>query len=380
MTGPEFFPRPRRGSMLHAYGLSRVLGMAVRFLLVAVVLVNTSCQSAAQDPQKPHHTADGFRNNHAHESHGFFAFLKWRWDRLMGRMPERHNPALKFLRGENDPQFLRENRIRPILTWIAHATFLLQLGGVNLLTDPQFSERASPLSWWGPKRIMAPGIPLRELPPIDAVLISHNHYDHLDLATVRALAARPAGEGSTRVFVPLGLKEWFAGEGIENVVELDWWDSVEYKGLTLHAVPAQHFSKRSFFDNDETLWAGWVVEHPRFKFYIAGDTGYSPDFLEIGRRLGPLDLAALPIGAYEPRWFMRSMHLNPAEAVQVHQDLGARYSVGMHWGTFDLTDDLPGDGPKYLREALEAANIPPERFFLMEHGETREIAPLFPEG
>lgn len=350
--------------------------MALLALSALLAALASSCQSHAQNPDKPHHTADGFRNNHPHESHGFLDVMKWRWDGLMGRAPERPDPPVIFPLARNDPDFLRENRSRPTITWIGHATLLLQIGGLNLLTDPQFSERASPFSWMGPRRITPPGLPLAQLPMIDAILISHNHYDHLDLVTLSALQQQQGPEHAPRIFVPLGVKAMLENEGFSNVVELDWWDSAEFKGLTIHAAPAQHFSARTLWDTNETLWAGWVVRHPSFSFYFAGDTGYSPDFLEIKKRLGPFDLAALPIGAYEPRWFMGPVHLNPAEAVQVHKDLNTRYSVAMHWGTFDMTDEAPSTPPKQLAADLKAAGVTPERFFLMQHGETRNLEPL----
>jgi L-ascorbate metabolism protein UlaG (beta-lactamase superfamily) len=284
---------------------------------------------------------------------------------------------------------------------------LLQVGGVNILTDPIFSERASPVSFLGPKRKVPPALALRDLPHIDVVLISHNHFDHLDLASVRALYRQK--DGPPRYFVPLGLKAWFqdnvleektgkeapgqfpageqsktpGGDGPDGkgasrgeiVVEQDWWEFTDYLGLRIHQVPAQHFSKRSFFDNDEVLWGGFMVEHPDFRFYYSGDTGYSKDIADIAARFPTVDLAVLPIGSYEPRWFMKSMHINPEEAVRIHQDLRARQSVGIHWGTFELTDESMDEPPKALARALSRAGIPSEKFFLLKNGETRLLAP-----
>jgi N-acyl-phosphatidylethanolamine-hydrolysing phospholipase D len=248
---------------------------------------------------------------------------------------------------------------------------------VNVLTDPQFSERASPVSWAGPRRVVPPALPIAALPHIEIVLISHNHYDHLDRASVEALAAQPGG--SPRFFVPLGLKAWFAARGITDVVEQDWWEHADYLGLRIHEVPSQHFSSRTLWDRNRTLWGGFLVEHPTLRFYFAGDAGYSRDFAEIHARLGPIDVAALPIGAYEPRWFMGPMHINPAEAVQALQDLHARLAVAMHWGTFNLTDEPLDDPPRALARALEAARITPGRFLVFTHGETRRLAPLLAE-
>ena len=222
------------------------------------------------------------------------------------------------------------------------------------------------------------------MPHIDAVVISHNHYDHLDLATVKHLSRQ--ARGSPRFFVPLGLKAWFHGHGMHDAVEHDWWDSADFAGLRLHLVPVQHWSSRTTFDYNRTLWGGWIVElpgtsggEPRFRFFFAGDTGYSHDFLDIAARFAPIDLAALPIGAYEPRWFMQVMHVNPEEAVQIHRDLRARHSVAMHWGTFILTDEPLDEPPHRLAAARRAAGISAEEFFLMQHGETRRLAPLMRE-
>ena len=360
-------------------GKSRhVMGLRIALTLLVLILLPTtaSCQSAQPLPGKPpHHTSEGFRNTDPIQIRSLWEVAKWRWLRIWDGIPERHNPGPDFSLAENNPEFLRTNTTVPTLTWIGHAGFLLQVGGVNLLTDPHMSERASPFSWAGPKRLAPPGLTMEQLPTIHAVLISHNHYDHLDVGTVRALARRPE---NPRFFVPLGLKAWFADLDIFNVVEMDWWEEAEYLGLRIMAVEARHFSRRGPFDAMQTLWAGWAVLHPTLRFYHAGDTGYGAFFKEIRRRIGPLDLVALPIGAYEPRWFMKEVHLNPAEAVQAYQDLQARYAVGMHWGMFDLTDELPETPPRVLQEELVKKGIPGEKFFVLQHGETRPLAPLLP--
>src|SRR4030095_3338600 len=212
----------------------------------------------------------------------------------------------------------------PSVTWIGHATVLLRMAGLTVLTDPQFSERASPLSFAGPKRVVPPVPALNELPHIDAGVVSHNHYDHLDLDSVVRLAGQPGGPPT--FFVPLGLKEWVERRGIEEVVELGWWDRRDFRGVEIHFVPVQHWSRRTLTDENRTLWGGWVLRHPELSFFFAGDTGYSKDFADIGARFGSFDLAAIPIGAYEPRWFMKIMHMNPAEAAQAHKDVHARQS------------------------------------------------------
>lgn len=282
---------------------------------------------------------------------------------------------MDFPKANNDPAWLQTNRSEPTLTWIGHDTFLLQVEGQNILLDPVFSNRVSPLPFAGPARLAPLGLEMHELPAIDIVLISHNHYDHLDLYSVKRLAREHAS--SIHFFVPLGLKAWFAEQDIHCVTELDWWDSASHNGFGIHATPVQHFSSRTATDQNKTLWAAWAMKSEQFSFYFAGDTGYSSDFAETGKRLGPFDFAALPIGAYDPRWFMAAMHVAPEEAVQIFQDIGARYAVGMHWGTFRLTDEDIDEPPKRLAAALDAAGIEQERFFVMEHGEMRRLDFLF---
>ncbi|MBI2891668.1 MAG: MBL fold metallo-hydrolase [Nitrospirae bacterium] len=263
-----------------------------------------------------------------------------------------------------------------VVTWIGHATLLIQWAGRNILTDPIWSDRASPLSWVGPKRYADPAIAFEDLPLIHAVVISHNHYDHLDEATILRLEAahRPI------FFVPVGQRRWFEDREVEQVVELDWWQSNPLAPLTVHCVPVKHFSGRSPFDRDRTLWCGWVMEGPGGNVFFAGDTGYTSSFAEIGRRFGPIRLAALPIGAYEPRWFMAPVHMNPAEAVQAHLDLGAITSMGIHFNTFRLTDEPQDEPPRAAREELLKKNVDLGSFWTPQHGESRRIEPLHGQG
>jgi N-acyl-phosphatidylethanolamine-hydrolysing phospholipase D len=321
---------------------------------------------------KTHHTAEGFRNNYPSSAPG--SFWKWQRERWAKGLPKIPEGGYRFELLRPDVTWLQQNRSEPTLTWVGHATFLLQLGGINILTDAHFSERASPVQFAGPRRVVAPALRLTELPHIDAVVISHNHYDHLDRGTVKRLAAQSGG--SAHFFVPLGLKAWFRRAGIHSVTELDWWDEAQHRGLKLTLTPVQHWSSRTPWDRDKTLWGGWVVEHPQLRFFFAGDTGYSQDFKDIGERLGAVDLAALPIGAYDPRWFMQIMHVNPEEAVQIHRDLRARHSVAMHWGTFILTDEPLDEPPHRLAAARHAAGVSPEAFFVMKHGETRNLSSM----
>ena len=311
-----------------------------------------------------HHKPHGFRNNFPHDRHSLKAFFKFLWG--FQRKPFE---KVKFPVARPDAGLIAQ-RERPAITWIGHSTFLVQVGGLNVLTDPHFTARASPLGWAGPERLVEPGLALKDLPPLDVVLISHNHYDHLDAVSVMALAA---AHPKAVFFVPLGLRRWLQRHHIGNAIELDWWQSHEGHGFKITAVPAQHFSGRTATDRNKTLWCGLVIEAGGKKVYFAGDTGYSKDFAEIGKRIGPIDLALLPIGAYDPRWFMRAMHVNPEEAVRIHRDVRAVQSVAMHWGTFRLTEEPLDEPPQHLAKALAEAGIEPSKFWVMQHGETRRF-------
>jgi L-ascorbate metabolism protein UlaG (beta-lactamase superfamily) len=337
-------------------------------LIISIFSVSTaSCAAQSINPDNPHHDGNGFRNIQLKDDHGFFEFIRWRWERLWIDIPSAD--SYSFTVANNDPEFLRANRTKKTLTWIGHATVLLQIGGFNILTDPQFSKYASPVQWAGPRRVVPPGIDLEALPHIDFVLISHDHYDSLDVTSVKALTSRAAGDKTT-FFVPLGLKEWFRQLGITNVIELDWWDEYQVDGLRFIATPMQHWGKRSPFSRNEHLWASWVVISEDFRFYFGGDTGYAHHFKETGEKFGPFDLAALPIGAYEPRWFMKNHHINPEEAVQAHRDLRSLKSIGMHWGTFILTDEPLDEPPLRLKAAMATEGLSPKDFLVLKHGET----------
>lgn len=338
-------------------------------LMVLMAMGGNACATPGVDSAKTHHTASGFINPQERDSTGFWDFLKWRWQRDDIPGPE----AYDFPLATPELAFLQQNRTVNTATWIGHATVLLQMDGVNILTDPQFSKRASPVQWAGPQRVVPPGIAMADLPRIDYVVISHDHYDSLDTETILALRQRAGGELTTFV-VPLKLTAWFQGLGIERVVELDWWESHQAQGIKFTAVPAQHWSKRTPFSTNKTLWAGWVIKSATFNCYFAGDSGYyQPLFRQIGERLGPFDLAAIPIGAYAPRWFMKSKHLNPEEAVKVHEDVKAKRSLAIHWGTFILTDEPLSEPPQLLRKALQEKRLPARSFLLLEHGETRRL-------
>jgi N-acyl-phosphatidylethanolamine-hydrolysing phospholipase D len=257
---------------------------------------------------------------------------------------------------------------RLTLTWVGHSSLLLQIDGINILTDPIWSERASPFQFAGPRRWVAPGIDFDALPPVDIVLQSHNHYDHLDDVTVRRLAhAYP----SASWILPLGLASFVAQRGVRNVTELDWWQEHAAGSLRIAATPAMHFSARGFGDRGNTLWCGFAISGAGGKrVFFAGDTGFHPEFGTIAERYGPFDLALLPIGAYEPRWFMRYLHMNPEEAVEACHALGARVMVPIHWGTFKLTDEAMDEPPARARRAWQAAGLATDGYRQLAHGET----------
>jgi len=254
------------------------------------------------------------------------------------------------------------------ITWIGHSTFLIQIEGINILADPVFSDYCGPNSLLRVERVIPPGVPFEQLPSIHVVLISHNHYDHLDASTVERL-----GKGPT-YFVPLGIARWLEKRKIKNVVELDWWQTPSLHGLKFHCVPIQHFSGRGPFDRNETLWSGWIIESDSSRVFFAGDTGYSPVFKEIGDRFGPLQISIIPIGAYRPRWFMSPVHVDPPEVIKILKDTHSQIAIAGHWGTFKLSDEPLGEPPAYLRKALREEGMDEGQFITMKFGETLRLS------
>ncbi len=329
----------------------------------------------ADSPPAHHDPSGGFRdpwNDGVTVVRGFADMVRWALQRW--RQPPPRDPAAAAIPVEPPkPALPRAAPNEARATWIGHATFLLQVGGVNLLTDPMFSERASPVSFGGPKRFRPPGLALDELPPIDAVLLSHDHFDHLDKPSVASLLER---HGRDLPFVtPLGYRDWFERRGARDVRELDWWQSTEVASsdgrVRVSAAPCRHWTRRRWSVN-RRLWASYAVHGPGVpSVYFGADSGYFPAYAEIAERLGPFELVMLPIGAYEPRWFMRGAHMNPEDAVQAYKDLGARgVFVGMHWGTFRLTDEAPLEPPERTRRAWIEAGFDPGRLELPGVGGT----------
>lgn len=355
----------------------------------------------------PHHAPEGgFRNPWPGNGiRGGADLLKWFGQRLRSGRAFR-SEKVEFERGA--PSFDAPRADPDVLTatWVGHSTVLLQLGGLNVLTDPMWSRRASPIPLLGPRRVMPPGVRLQDLPPIDLVLQSHNHYDHLDVRTVKRLRKRHA---AAPWVAPLGLRPWLLARGVREAWELDWWDTLHVAGAAVTPVPARHFSARGLRDRMQTLWCGFVLEANGWRVFFAGDSGMHPEWRMIGERLGPFDLMMIPIGAYEPRWFMEPAHMNPEEAVEAYREVeagsasraAARAAGGamagssrgveargappagkipatrhppvmlpIHWGTFPLTDEPLAEPPVRTRAAWEAAGLDAGLLRIPPHGGT----------
>ena len=344
-------------------------------------------------PARPeHHRSSGYANSDSSVVIGNFPWYEMVWRSLRGDFKPLAAPAQGYAAFAKewsvpvDQARIAQRPQEPTVTWLGHVSVLLQLGGLNILTDPTLADFAGPYGRFGAPRMVPAPMRGNQLPTIDVLLISHNHYDHLCDATVAAMVA--SGQ-KPHIFVPLGLKPWFDARGIAKVTEMDWWDHADVttdtngkallQPLRIHFTPAQHWSRRTPFDTNASLWGGYMVERQAgakeaWRFMFPGDTGYSADFKAVRERLGPVDMLALPIGAYLPRDFMKKMHVNPADAVQLMLDLDAKQAFGVHWGTFKLTQEAFDHPPRDLMDALQARGLPSDRVWLMRHGETRAMA------
>lgn len=343
---------------------------------LALLLTSCSTRNTHYDAAKPHHTPTGFRNTDVGTiSKSVGDVYRWLSERNLvdPRAPvptPAVTPDLKTIHANA----LAGAGMRPAATWIGHASVLVQASGLNVLTDPIFSQRASPVALIGPERKQAPGVAISDLPHIDVVVVSHNHFDHLDRNSVLLLAAQKGG--APLFLVPLGVKPWLAQLGIDRVVELDWWQSHQVGTTEFYLTPVQHWSGRSLSDRHHSLWGGWAVLGPDFHWYFSGDTGYSQDFVATRARFASqqlgngFDLALIAIGAYEPNWFMKDQHINPREAVRIHQDLNAKRSIGIHWGTFDLSDEPLDQPPRDLAAARRTLGVTDNAFGVIAIGET----------
>jgi N-acyl-phosphatidylethanolamine-hydrolysing phospholipase D len=336
----------------------------------------TGCASnnnASVENRKSHHTNDGFQNPYIDDpDKGLFDFLRMRflgdeeWADHFALASTVNVQAVDIANLASPPN----NQI----TWLGHSTFLVQHNKVAILTDPIFSDRASPTSFAGPQRYVAHAMDYTKLPPINWVVISHNHYDHLDTLTIRQLAKQSLTQASAIQFaVPLGLKALLVDNNIpeQNIHELDWWQKREQGNVLVEALPSQHWSSRSLSDMRQTLWASWAITIDGYKIWFAGDTGYNDkQFTNIGKHLGGVDLALIPIGAYAPRWFMKPYHVNPEEAINIHKDVDSAFSIGMHWGTFSLTAEAPTAPVEELAKQRVLQNVNEQAFITMDIGQT----------
>jgi L-ascorbate metabolism protein UlaG (beta-lactamase superfamily) len=349
----------------------------VAALTMSLLIAGCANVNPYYDANKRHHTPQGFNNNYAPNPAykrpetgfvaGWISRLKNWTSGGQSREPLAPIPTMK-----PDLAFIHQNRTEPALTWIGHATFLFQTGsGVNILTDPVFDDRASPLPFAGPRRHQPPGVVLAELPHIDAILISHSHYDHLSIDSLRALYGQPGG--APMLYAPLGVDLWLekhiTGGDRSRIVKLDWWDKAMFRGLELHLLPVSHWSSRTPWDRNATLWGAYAVTRPGFSFFFSGDLGYSQDVRDIAARFDGFDLAAIGVGAYQPVWY-RNSHVSPDEAVRIHRELRIRRSVAMHWGTFPMGQERLDQAPKDLALARQAQGVADDAFFVMRHGQT----------
>jgi L-ascorbate metabolism protein UlaG (beta-lactamase superfamily) len=336
----------------------------------ALVAVNAALSAPRwKGPLRPNFDGERFHSIEPRLAHGSGGLLRWLTHRERGPWRDFTDTPP----GARPPERVANGGLR--VTFVNHSTVLIQMDGLNLLTDPVWSERVSPFSWAGPRRHRPPGLRFGDLPPIDAVLVSHNHYDHMDLETLRRLGALR----STPVFTGLGNAVFLQAHRVPRARDLDWWESAALTPtVTVTAVPARHFSSRSFSDGDRTLWCGFVVTGPSGSVYFAGDTGWGSHFAAIAERFPRLRLALLPIGAYQPRWFMAPAHIDPEQAVRAHEALGAATSVAIHFGTFAQADDGEFEPIEQLRAALARRPQPRPRFLVLDNGQSLDVPPAGP--
>ena len=287
----------------------------------------------------------------------FGDFLKW-------RLTRKEPKAVQIETSDQWKQLGEQSKNYAV--WIGHSTYLLNNGDLTIVTDPVFSKRASPFSWAGPKRLIAPAISLEELPDIDVITVSHNHYDHLDIASLKTLHKL---NPKALFLVSKGDMDLLVRSGIKNVTEFLWWENIEVKNTMFTFTPNQHWSARGFRDRNKSLWGGWFMQSSNHTIYHAGDTGYSDDFKETRSRLGSPDFAMIPIGGYNPRWFMNYHHVNPSESIQIALDLGVSKSFGMHWGTFRLTDEDILEPAQLIDQELKKLNLADDFFRTVKPGE-----------
>lgn len=341
-----------------------ILSLVGAFVLAGIIFGFFLSAPVYKGPVSDHFDGKKFINPGGVQAKGLRELPKW----LAGRNERIPWTSRMSIPPGKKPVEKNEDGVR--VTFVNHSTFLLQMEGLNILTDPVWSERVSPFSFAGPKRMRPPGIRLEDLPHIDVVLLSHNHYDHLDIATVRTIH----GAHHPLFIVPLGVGSFLQQNGIVRFTELDWWSGTTFQSLHIDAVPAQHFSGRGTFDRDATLWCGYMIKCKSDHIYFAGDSGYNPNtFVEIGQRFSPISLSLIPIGAFKPKWFMSPIHCCPEEAVQIHLDVKSHQTVATHFGTFPLADDGPEEPLNDLKKGLQEKGVNESKFLVLEEGDGRNF-------
>lgn len=343
--------------------------ITVFFLLVNVPSIANAEQQLATKPY--HHLPNGrFRNPPGSPARDYKAieFVKFIFRRIVNSKHPTNVPAEHVIPEAKALALLKAHQQQDFITWLGHATFLIHLNGKTIITDPFLTKTAG--VWFvGPERYIAPAISINNLPPIDIILLSHNHYDHLDADTIKRLK----NKDKITVIVPLKLAKLFKRYGYKHVIELDWYDSVSVDGLKITSLPAVHFSARGLFDRNKTLWSGYAIDSAKQRVYFSGDTGYGKVFKTIGERYGPFDIAILGIGAYEPRSIMKASHVQPEEAVNIAKDLRAKTLIGMHWGTIVLSDEPPFEPPKRFVQAAKKQGYKDSDIWIMRIGESKSL-------
>jgi len=338
--------------------------LSISFILLLIFGCNN--YKYTYDENKKHHGKKSFQNNYPHPEKK--SFLKWQIEKF--KNPD--NYELKETKTEfifpNINSIINSNN--DLICWLGHSTFLLKINNKIIITDPHLTSRASPFTFIGPKRKIPNLVSFSNLPQIDVTLISHNHYDHLDITTIKEIYKK---NSKTFTLAGLGHKHILNFLSSNSLIELDWWENFEYQNLSFTFVPVQHWSSRVIVDRNKSLWGGWVIEYENKKIFFAGDLGFSKDIIDIKEKFGEFHLAFIPIGAYAPRWFMKTMHVNPFEAVKIHKIIAPKKSIAMHWGTFKLTDEPLNEPPVKLRETLLSENIPLDTFLILKPGQIIDI-------
>ncbi len=340
-------------------------------LLIIISLISISCCSFSgsthNGEEEYNFNGEKFVNQTPDQDRGFLDLIKWG----LTKEPGFWRDWIDMEQGPPPPERVAKGKLR--VTFINHSTLLVQLDSLNILTDPMYSDRASPLSFFGgPVRHRPVGIKFGNLPPIDVVVLSHNHYDHMDMPTLERLEK----EHDPIILVGLGNKEFLKENGLTDVYDMDWWDEHIVKELKITFVPARHFSGRGLCDQNKSLWGGFVFESSEGPVYFAGDTGWGKQFQQIKARFGPIRFSMIPLGAYLPRWFMREIHVNPSEAVRAHRLLESQLSIGIHYGTFQQAEDGEDLPVWHLKRALKRQGVSPLEFRPLANGKHIEAPPL----